>query len=54
MMKKVINRGERSETLSEVKQVENKSKNLQSFLKISPMEKEVIPSDKLWDHAHEY
>ena len=46
-MKKVINRGKRSETLSEVKPVENKSKNLQSFLKISPMEKQVIPSDKL-------
>ena len=47
MIKKVINIGKRSETLSEVKPVENKRKNLQSFLKISPMEKEVIPSDKL-------
>ena len=31
-MKKVIDRGKRSKTLSEVKRVENISKNLQSFL----------------------
>ena len=35
-MKKVIDRGERSKTLSEVKPVENISKNLQSFLERSP------------------
>ena len=40
MIKKVIDRGKRSKTLSEVKQVENISKNLQSFLEISPMQKE--------------
>ena len=43
-----------SKTLSEVKPVENISKNLQSFLEISPMQKEVLPSDKLQDHAYEY
>ena len=44
MTKKVIDRGKRSKTLSEVKLVENKSKNLQNFLEISPIEKEVLPS----------
>ena len=34
-MKKVIDRGERSKTLSEVKPAENISKNLQSFLEKS-------------------
>ena len=34
--KKVINRRKRSKTLSEVKPVEKISKNLQSFLEISP------------------
>ena len=42
-MKKVIDRGKRSKTLSEVKPVENINKNLQSFLEIS-----------LRDHAYEY
>ena len=36
-----------SKTLSEVKPVENISKNLQSFLEISPVQKEVFPSHKL-------
>ena len=40
--KKVINRGKRSKILSEVKPVKNISKNLQSFLEISLMEKEVL------------
>ena len=53
-MKKVINRGKRSKTLSEVNQVENKSKNLQSFLEISPAQKEDLPSHKLRGHAYEY
>ena len=52
-MKKVIDRGKRSKTLSEVKQVENISKNLQSFLQISPVQKEDLPSHKLRDHAYE-
>ena len=43
-MKKVIVRGKRSKTLSEVKPVESISKNLQSFLEISPVQKEVLPS----------
>ena len=45
---------EKSKTLSEVKQVENISKNLQSFLEISPVQKEDLPSHKLKDHAYEY
>ena len=53
-MKKVIDRGKRSKTLSEVKPVVNVSKNLQSCLEISSMEKEVLPSHKLPDHAYEY
>ena len=52
--KKVINREKRSKTLSEVKPVENISKNLQSFLEISPVQKEVLPSHKLRDHAYEH
>ena len=51
--KKVINRGKRSKTLSEVKPVENINKNLQSFLEISLVAKEVFPSHKLQDHAYE-
>ena len=46
-MKKVINRGKRSKPLSGVKTVKNNNKNLQSFLEISPMQKEVLPSHKL-------
>ena len=44
---------DRSKTLSEVKLVENISKNLQSFLDIRPMQKKVLPSYKLQDHAYE-
>ena len=54
MTKKLIDRRKRSKTLSEVKQVENISKNLQSFLEISPVQKEELPSHKLRDHAYEY
>ena len=53
-MKKVIDRGKRSKTLSEVRPVENIIKNLQSFIEISPMQKEVLLSQKLRDHAYEY
>ena len=53
-MKTVSDRRKRSKTLSEVKPVENISKNLQSFLEISPVQKEVLPSHKLRDHAYEY
>ena len=41
-MKKVIHRGKRSKTLHEVKPLKNISKNLQGFLEISPMQKEVL------------
>ena len=51
--KKVINRGKRSNTLSNVKPVKNVSKNLQSFLEISLVLKEVLPSHKLQDHLCE-
>ena len=47
LMKKVIDRGK------VVKPVENISKNLQNFLEISPVQKEVLPSHKLQDHAYE-
>ena len=40
--------------LSEVKQVENINKNLQSFPEINPMQKEVLLSHKPRDHAYEY
>ena len=40
--------------LSEVKQVKNIKKNLQSFLELRPVQKEVLPSHKLWDHAYDY
>ena len=53
-MKKMIDRGKRSETLSEVKQVENVSKNPQNFLEISLVQKAVLLSHKLQDHAYEY
>ena len=50
----MIDRGKRSKTLSEVKPVENINKNLQSFLEISPVQKEVLLLNKLQDHAYEY
>ena len=49
--KKVIYRGKRIKTVSEVRPVENISKNL---LSLSPVEKRVLPSHKLQDHAYEY
>ena len=53
MTKNVIDRGKRSKTLSKVKLVKNVSKNLQSFLELSPVQKEVLLSHKLQDHAYE-
>ena len=53
-MKKVIDSGKRSKTLSEVKPVGNINKNQQSFLEICPVQKEVLPSHKLRDDAYEY
>ena len=52
-MKKLIDRGKRSEALSEVNSVETTSQNLQSFLEIGLVKKEVLPSHKLQDHAYE-
>ena len=49
----MIDRGKRSKTLSEVKLVKNISKNPESFLEISPVQKEVPLSHKLQDHAYE-
>ena len=40
--KKVIDRGKRSKALSKAKPFENISKNLQSFLEISRVQKEVL------------
>ena len=52
-MKKLIDTGKRSKALSEVNSVESTSQNLQSFLEIGLVQKEVLPSHKLRDHAHE-
>ena len=49
----MIDSGKRSKTLSEVKLVKNISKNLQSFLEQSLVQKEVLPSYKLQDHPYE-
>ena len=49
----MIDRGKRNKTFSEVKPVENISNNLKSFLDISPVQKEVLFSHKLRDHAYE-
>ena len=43
----------KSKTLREVKPVENKSKNPQSFLETSPVQKQVLLPHKLQDHAYE-
>ena len=50
----MIDRGKRSKKLSKVKPVENINKNLQSFLEISPVQKEVLLPHKLQDHGYEY
>ena len=52
----MIDRGKRIKTLSEVKPVKNIniSKNPQSFLEISPIQKEVLLPHKLQGHAYEY
>ena len=52
-MKKEINRRKRSQTLGEAKRVKNTSKNRQSFLETALVQKEVLPSHKLQDHAYE-
>ena len=40
--------------LSDVKSSENINKNLQSFLDMGPVQKKVLLSHKLHDHAYEY
>ena len=50
--KKVIDRGKGIMTLSDVKPVGSISKNLQSFLEINPVQKDVLPLHKLQDHAY--
>ena len=50
----MINETKRSKTLSEVKPVENINKNLLRFLEVSLVQKEVLLSHKLQDHAYEY
>ena len=52
-MRKVVARGKRSKILSELMPVKNISRNLQSFLEISPVQKEVLPSNKLQGHVYE-
>ena len=52
-MKKVIDTGNRSITLRQVKPVENIHRNQQSFLEISPMGKEVHPSHNIQGHVYE-
>ena len=49
----VFDRGKRSKTSSGVKPAKSISKNLRSFLEISPVQKEILPSHKLQDHAYE-
>ena len=51
-MKKVIDKGRRSKTLSEVKLLEDISKIQQRFFEISPLQKEVLLSHKLQEHAY--
>ena len=50
---KVISRGKRSKTLSKVKPIKNISGKPQSFLEISPVQREVFPSQKLQGNAYE-
>ena len=51
----MIDTGKRSKTSTEAKPFESISKNLQSFLGISPFQKEVLPSHKLQnEYAYEY
>ena len=47
----MFDRGKRTKTLTELRPVENISNNLQSFLLIRSVQKEVGPLHKLPDHA---
>ena len=48
-MKNMIQKGKRSKTLSEVKLFE---KTLKSFLEISHVQRDILPSYKLQDHEY--
>ena len=52
-MKRLIDRGKRSKTLSKIEPFENISKNLKNFLEIRLMQKEALPPNELQDHAYE-
>ena len=49
----MIDRGQRSNKLNEVKPVENINKNSQDFLEISVVQKEFLHSHNLQDHAYD-
>ena len=49
----MINRGKRRKKRNEVKPDKNLNKNLQSFLMISPLQQEVVVSQKLLEHVYE-
>ena len=51
-IKKGIDKGKRSKT--QLRKASQKDKHLQSFVEISPVKKEVLPSRKLPDCAYEY
>ena len=50
---KVIDRGKKSKTLTEVKPAENINKNPENFLTIVPCKRKVPPSHKFQDHVYE-
>ena len=52
-MKTLINREKRSKVPNEVKPVKNTNKNLQSFLKISSIQRDVSLSRKPQDYVYE-
>ena len=53
MKKETINKRKISKTLNELKLVKNINKNSESFLEVSPVQKQVTPSHKLQDHVYE-
>ena len=53
MKRMMIDRGKRNKAMNEVKPVEKINKTPQSVLGIDPMQKEVPPSHKLQEQAHE-
>ena len=50
--KEVINRQKRSKKLNYIKPVQNINNNMQSFLQMRPVQKQVLPSHNLQDHAY--